>query len=219
MSDISLRQDILDELEFEPSVNAAHIGVAVEKGVATLTGHVSSYAEKVAAEHAAQRVKGVRGIAEEIEVRYPDAKKTADDEIAKRALSIIGWDTTIPDDRLMVKVQNGWITLSGEVAWNYQRSGAEDAVRKLSGVLGVSNLITVKPHVDTYNLKHRIEDALKRSAEIEADNIRVVVSGGAVTLEGKVNSWYERGVAERAAWARQMLRTLAALLLRQHNYS
>jgi osmotically-inducible protein OsmY len=201
MSDISLRQDILDELEFEPSIDAAHIGVAVENGVATLTGHVASYAEKVTAEHAVQRVKGVRGIAQEIEVRYPDAKKTADDEIAKRALNIIGWDTTIPDDRLMVKVQNGWITLSGEVEWNYQKNGAEDAVRKLSGVLGVSNLITVRPRIDTYNLKHRIEDALKRSAEIESNNIRVEVSGGKVTLEGKVSSWYERGVAERAAWA------------------
>ena len=201
MSDISLRQYILDELEFEPSVNAAHIGVAAENGVVTLTGHVGSYAEKITAERVVQRIKGVRAIAQEIDVRYPDAKKTADDEIAKRALSIISWDTTIPTDDVKVKVQNGWITLSGEVEWHYQRTAAEDAVRKLSGVLGVSNLLGVRPRIDAFDVKLRIEDALKRSAEIEADGVRVNVSGGKVTLEGVVNSWHERSVAEQAAWA------------------
>lgn len=201
MSDISLRQYVLDELEFEPSVNAAHIGVAAEKGVVTLSGHVGSYAEKIAAERVVQRIKGVRAIAQEIEVRYPEAKKTADDEIAKRALNIIAWDTTIPEEKLMVKVQNGWITLSGEAEWNYQRTAAEEAVRKLSGVLGVSNLIAVLPRVDAIDIKLRIEDALKRSAEIEAAGVRVNVSGGKVTLEGNVQSWHERSVAEQAAWA------------------
>ena len=190
MSDISLRQDILDELEFEPSVNAAHIGVAVEKGVATLTGHVSSYAEKVAAEHAAQRVKGVRGIAEEIEVRYPDAKKTADDEIAKRALSIIGWDTTIPDDRLMVKVQNGWITLSGEVAWNYQRSGAEDAVRKLSGVFGrqqPDHRQASRRHLQPQASHRGRPQAERRNRSGQHPRRRIGRRGDA---RRKVNSWY-----------------------------
>lgn len=201
MSDISLRQYVLDELEFEPSVNAAHIGVATEKGVVTLSGHVGSYAEKIAAERVVQRIRGVRAIAQEIEVRYPDAKKTADDEIAKRALNIIAWDATIPEEKLMVKVQNGWITLSGEAEWNYQRTAAEEAVRKLSGVLGVSNLITVLPRVDAIDIKLLIENALKRSAEIEAAGVRVNVSGGTVTLEGNVQSWRERSVAEQAAWA------------------
>lgn len=201
MSDISLRQSIVDELEFEPSVDAAHIGVAVDSGVATLSGHVGSYAEKVMAERVVQRVKGVRGIAQEIEVRYPGAKKTADDEIAKRALNIIGWSVTIPDDKVKIKVQNGWVTLSGEVDWNYQKVDAENAVRKLSGVVSVSNLITVRPRVSTADVKFRIEDALKRSAEIEATGVHVNVSGSKVTLEGKVHSWHERGVAERAAWA------------------
>jgi osmotically-inducible protein OsmY len=201
MSDISLRQNIVDELEFEPSVDAAHIGVAVDNGVATLTGHVSSYSEKVTAERVVQRVKGVRGIAQEIEVRYPGAKKTADDEIAKRALNIISWNVTVPDDKVKIVVQSGWITLSGEVEWNYQKVDAENAVHKLSGVLGVSNLITVRPRVNTFDVKPRIEDALRRSAEIEAAGVRVNVSGAKVTLEGKVHSWHERGVAERAAWA------------------
>lgn len=201
MNDISLRQSILDEFEFEPSVAAAHIGVAVDNGVVTITGHVSSYSEKVTAERVVQRVKGVRGIAQEIEVRYPGAKKTADDEIAKRALKIISWDVTIPDDKVKITVQNGWITLSGEVDWNFQKVDAETAVRKLSGVVAVSNLITVRPRVSTLDVKLRIEDALKRCAEIEAGGVHVNVSGAKVTLEGKVHSWHERDVAERAAWA------------------
>jgi len=201
MSDIGLRQYVLDELAFEPSVNAAHIGVAVESGVVTLSGHVGSYAEKIATERVVQRLKGVRAIAQEIEVRYPESKKTADDEIAKRALHIISWDTTVPDDRVKIKVQNGWITLSGEVEWNYQRTAAEEAVRKLSGVVGVSNLVGVRPRVDGSDVKIRIEEALRRDAEIEAEGVRVAVSGATVTLEGTVASWRERSVAEQAAWA------------------
>jgi len=201
MSDITLRQNVLDELEFEPSLDAANIGVAVEDGVVTLTGHVGSYAEKVAAEHVVQRVRGVRAVAQEIEVRYAADKKTADDQIAKRALDIIAWDTTVPEDKVMVKVENGWITLTGEVAWQFQRTAAEHAVRRLTGVVGVTNLMTVRPHVDAAGVKHRIEDALKRNAELEAGAIRVNVVGGKVTLEGNVRAWHERAVAERAAWA------------------
>jgi osmotically-inducible protein OsmY len=201
MNDLNLRQNILDELEFEPRVHAANIGVAVEKGVVTLTGHVTSYAEKLAAEAATQRVYGVRAIAQEIEVRYPSDKKSSDDEIATRALNIIAWDATIPDENIQIKVQNGWITLSGAVDWNYQKAAAERAVRKLSGVIGVTNLMIVKPRVAAANVKERIEDALKRNAEVEADHIQVHVSGNKVTLNGKVHTWYERSVAERAAWA------------------
>lgn len=201
MTDLTLRENVLSELEFEPSVNAAHIGVAVEKGVVTLSGHVGSYAEKLAAERVVQRVKGVRAIAQEIEVRLPSDKKTNDDEIAQRALSVIAWDTTIPDQKLKIKVQDGWITLSGEVEWYFQRQGTEAAVRKLSGVAGVINLIVVKPRIEAKDVKHRIENALLRNAELEAGQIRVEVSGGRVKLEGKVKAWHERDVAERAAWA------------------
>lgn len=201
MDNLSLRDQVLSELEFEPSVEAAHIGVAVENGVVTLTGHVGSYAEKLAAERIVQRLKGVRAIAQEIEVRFPADKKTDDDEIAQRALKIIAWDTTIPDDKIKIKVQKGWITLTGEVDWYYQRSAVETGVRKLSGVTGITNSITVKPKVQAGDIKLRIENALKRNAELEAEKIHVLVSGGRVTLEGKIKAWHERTVAERAAWA------------------
>lgn len=201
MDDISLRQDVLDELEFEPSLDAAHIGVAVEKGVVTLTGHVSSYAQKIAAEKAVQRVQGVRGVAEELQVRYPNDKKVADDEIAQRALAIIAWDATVPDDQVRVKVEKGWVTLSGDVGWQYQRASAEQAVRKLSGVRGVTNLLGVRPQIEASDIRRHIEGALKRSAEVEAEGIRIDVEGGKVKLSGKVQNWHERNVVERAAWA------------------
>ncbi len=201
MGDKLLRQEIIDELDFDPSVQSAHIGVAVEDGVVTLTGHVSSYAEKVAAERAVQRVKGVRAIAEEIEIRYPNDSRTADDQIAKRALDIIAWDTRLPSGRITVKVQDGWVTLSGNVDWNFQKTDAERAVRRLSGVVGISNAITLKPRVAVDDVKSRIEKALKRSAELDAGTIRVRAEGGKVVLEGKVKAWHERDLAERTAWA------------------
>ncbi|MGL4975745.1 MAG: BON domain-containing protein, partial [Bosea sp. (in: a-proteobacteria)] len=147
MTDKTLHQAVLDEFEWDPSFNAAHIGVVVEDGIVTLTGHVESYAEKVAVERAAKRVTGVRGVAQEVEVRYPSDKKTADDQIAKRALDILSWNTTIPKDRILVSVQKGWVSLSGQVDWWYQRADAENAVRRLSGVMGVANAITVKPKI------------------------------------------------------------------------
>jgi len=201
MSDLDLRQRVIDELEFEPSVDAANIGVAADKGIVTLTGHVASYAEKLAAERAAQRVKGVRGIAQEIEVRTPAGKRKADDEIAAQAVNIIAWDTTIPDEMVKVKVQSGWITLTGKVDWQYQKVAAEHAVRKLSGVVGVSNLIEIKAQVQVSDVKSRIENALKRSAELEAGGIRVHVSKTKVVLDGRVHSWHERDAAKRAAWS------------------
>jgi osmotically-inducible protein OsmY len=201
MNDEILRQHVIDELEFEPALDAANIGVAVSGHVVTLTGHVTSYAQKLAAERAARRVKGVRAIAEEIEVRFADEKKVHDDEIAARALSIIAWDTTIPDDRIQVKVQHGWITLTGHADWNHQKVAAEEAVRKLSGVRGVTNRIEVAPPVLVSDVKQRLESALKRSAEVELSGIRLRVDGHKVVLEGHVNSWHERLVAETAAWS------------------
>lgn len=202
MSDTQLRRYIIDELEFEPSVNAAHIGVAVDNGVVTLTGHVGSYAEKIAAERAARRVKGVRAIAQEIEVRYPSDKRTADDDIAARALNILRWSAVVPAEKVQLKVQDGWLTLTGEVDWQFQRTSAESALRKLSGVAGVINNITLTSRVQPQDIKQRIENALKRSAEIEAQRIRVSVwDGGKVSLEGKVHDWQERYSAEKAAWS------------------
>lgn len=202
MSDITIRQNVMDELEFEPSVDAAHIGVAVENGVAALCGHVGSYAEKLAAEQAVRRVKGVRAIAEEIEVRYPNDKKTADDEIAARILSILRWSSVVLADSVMVRVQNGWVSLSGEVNWDYERRAAEAQVRRLAGVVGVVNDITIKPRVQSADVKGKIECALRRNAEVEAQKISVIVrDGGNITLEGQVNDWQERAAAERAAWS------------------
>lgn len=155
-----VRQDVLDQLEFEPSIDAANIGVAVEDGVVTLTGHVWSYAQKLSAERATRQVKGVRAIAQEIEVRYPTDKKTADDEIAKRALNVLKWHAMIPQDAVKVTVQKGWVTLTGEVNWQYQRKAAEDAIWKLSGVTGVTDSISLKPTVSVSDIKKKIEDAL-----------------------------------------------------------
>lgn len=202
MGDVSLRQDIIDELDFDPSVNSAHIGVAVDKGVVTLSGHVASYAEKLAAEKAVQRIKGVTAIAQEIKVRFPEDSKTADDEIATRAVNILRWSAVVPQDSVMVKVQDGWVYLTGQVSWQYQRSAAEAEVRRLSGVAGVVNGITLKSRVQPGDVQRRIEDALKRSAEIEAGGIRVSVQdGGRVSLDGFVHDWREREAAEHAAWS------------------
>jgi osmotically-inducible protein OsmY len=202
MSDKDLRQFIIDELDFEPSVDAANIGVAVENGVVTLSGHVASYAEKMAAEAAVRRVKGVRAIAEEIEVRYAFDKKTGDDEIAKRALDIIRWSATVPQDRIQLTVQTGWVTLSGQVDWWYQKNAAADAVRKLSGVSGVINNVTIRPRVQPVDVKRKIEDAFKRRAEIDTQGIRVAVTdGGKITLQGSVHDWQERIAAVDAAWS------------------
>lgn len=201
MDSITLRQDILDELEFEPSIEAAHIGVAVANGVVTLTGHVSTYSQKRKVEEVVRRVKGVRGIAEEIEVRPAGSHRTADDEIARRSLNVISWNTMIPDDQVQVKVEDGWVTLSGKVQWQYQRNAAGEAVRDLDGVLGVVNMIEVAPHATAADVKKRIEDALKRNAEVEAEAITVSVEDGTVKLEGHVHDWSERAAAERAAWS------------------
>ena len=202
MSEVQLRQDVVDELEFEPSLNAAHIGVAVDKGVVTLSGHVNSYAEKLAAVAAVRRVKGVNAIAEHIEVRYPSDSKTADDQIAQRAVDILKWDIVVPSGAVQVTVRDGWVTLSGSVDWYYQKKNAEDDVRKLSGVRGVINNVQITPRASSSQIKQKIEAALKRHAELEAKEIRVTVRGSnAVVLEGKVDNWDERYAVESAAWS------------------
>jgi osmotically-inducible protein OsmY len=202
MDDKQLRQNILDQLEFEPSVDAGNIGVAVKDGVATLSGHASSYAEKLAAERTVRQVKGVHAIAQEIEVRYPSDKKTADDEIAKRALSVLKWHAMVPQDAVKVTVQKGWVTLTGVVKWQYQRKTAEEAVRKLSGVIGVFNNISLEPTVSPADIKRKIEGALARHAHVEAEGIVVNVrDGNKVLIEGRVDSWDEREAVEDAAWS------------------
>jgi osmotically-inducible protein OsmY len=201
ISDLELRRDVLDELEFEPSINAAHIGVTANKGVVTLTGFVTSYAEKLAAERAARRVKGVKAIAEEIEVRLPSDTKRADDEIAARAINILKWQVGLPADRIAVKVERGIVTLTGEVEWRFQKTDAETAVHKLTGVVDVINQVRIAAPVHAYEVREKIEKALQRSAELEAYGIAVQTDGGKVVLTGKVRAWYERELAEGAAWS------------------
>jgi len=209
MNDITLRQNVLDELNYEPSINAAHIGVTAEKGVVTLSGHVDTYVEKLQAEKAARHVKGVRAIADDIVVRHAFDKKTADDEIAQRALSILSWDAMVPAKAITVIVRDGWISLSGEVNWNFQRRAAESDVRKLSGVRGVTNSITIKPHAESYDIQKKIEEALKRRAEIEARGITVrVEDDNHVILEGTVDSWDERFAVENVAWAAEGVKSV-----------
>jgi len=201
MDDLTLRQDILDELEFEPSIDAADIGVVVEDGIVTLTGHVTTYAEMKTVEEAVRRVKGVRGIARDIEVRTPGSHRSADDQIARRALDMIAWNTAIPEDAVQVDVQNGWITLLGNVAWQYQKMAAEDAIKGLMGVYGIANEIKVTGQASAADVKKLIESALKRSAEVEAKAISVKVQNGTVILAGPVKAWSERNAAVRAAWS------------------
>jgi osmotically-inducible protein OsmY len=200
--DSNLQKRVLEELEFEPSINAAHIGVVAEDGVVSLSGHVASYAEKFEIERAVRRVKGVTAIAEQIEVRYPSDKKTADDEIARRAVHILEWYDVPPREAIRVTVQNGWLTLNGQVDWHYQKRAAEDAVRKLSGLVGITNNIAIAPSVQPSDVQQKIEDALRRRAEVEAREIRVKVQDRTkVCLEGRVDSWDERQAAEAAAWS------------------
>lgn len=200
MNDLVLRQDILDELSYDPAVEAAHIGVAVDRGVVTLTGHVATYAEKLAAEAAVRRVAGVRALAEELEVRLPNHKRTADDEIAGRAAGILSWDSLLPKDRIHVTVRDGWLTLDGEVDWQFQKTAARDLISRLSGLVGVTNNITIRNQPAPPEIRQRIEEAFRRNAAIDAEGIRIAVQGGKVTLEGNVHDWSERTAAENAVW-------------------
>lgn len=201
MNDTTLKQLVIDELKFEPSIDASDIGVAVENGIVTLSGHVSSFAHKAKVEEIVIRVRGVKGFAEEIEVRYPGEKSTADDVLARRAVDQIHWNAFIPDEAIKVKVQKGHVTLAGEVQWQYQKDRAYQAIREMDGITGITNSVKVAPRATATDVKNRIENALKRSAELEADDIKVTVMDGKVNLEGKVKAWPDRGIAERAAWS------------------
>jgi osmotically-inducible protein OsmY len=199
-TDAQLQLDVIAELKWEPSVNAAQIGVEVKDGIVTLAGHVSSYAEKCDAERAAQRVSGVKALAVEMDVMLPGSSKRTDADIARSAENVLEWMSYLPKKCVKVKVESGWVSLSGEVDWQYQRTAAADAVRYLWGVTGVSDLITVKTKVFPSAVKSDIEAALKRRAHTDAQSIAVNVEGADVTLTGKVHSWSERDLARYAAW-------------------
>jgi len=198
-SDEELRRDVLAELEYDPSIDARKIGVAVEDGIVTLTGEVSTFAEKWNAERAVERVEGVRGIVNKIEVKIVGDYSDAD--IAREAADALRWNLMVPPGKVIPKVENGYITLTGEVNYEFQRRAAEKAVRYIPGVKGVINLVTVKPKVEPKNVKEKIEETFKRMAALDAENISVEVNGSEVILRGTVRSWAERHEAEKAAWA------------------
>lgn len=200
-TDEKLQTDVMDELRWEPILHASEVGVSVRNGVVTLTGQVDNYSMKVAAERAAQRVQGVEVMVQEVGVKPLFGTKHTDEAIAQAIVRSFEWHNEIPHARLDAKVEEGWITLTGEVEWNYEREAAGQAVKSLTGVKGVTNEIRVKPRAGGQNVKNRIVDAFRRSAVLEAQQIKVETNGSQVTLSGKVHTWADRREAVAAAWA------------------
>jgi osmotically-inducible protein OsmY len=207
-TDAILQRDVIAELESEPSVDATSIGVEVHGGIVTLAGHIGSHAEKWAAEHAAQRVPGVIGLAVEIDVKLPASSGLEDADIARSAANVLQWTANVPESTVKVMVENGWITLSGEVEWGYQSRCAAEAVRNLMGVTGVSDQIGIKAGVTSDAIKSNIEASLKRRARSDEQSIAVSVSGSHVTLTGIADTWFDRELANHSAWGTPGVRSV-----------
>jgi VCBS repeat-containing protein len=200
-TDLQLLRDVHEQLVWEPGVRGEEVGVAVKDGVVTLSGHVPSYADKYMAIYAVERVAGVKAVADEIEVRLPSSHERSDTDLAHAAVSVLAWNVKVPHDQVRVTVRDGWITLEGEFAWQYQREATERCLRNLKGVRGVTNLIVMKPSdASAHDVTATIKDTLRRSADRAADRITVETHDGAVTLKGIVRCVAERREAERAAW-------------------
>jgi osmotically-inducible protein OsmY len=201
ITDKQLQHDVLNELEWEPSVTSSNIGVAAKAGVVTLTGHVPRFSEKIEAERVAKGVLGVKAVANDIEIHLPGSSERDDTDIAEAAVSALKWNSSVPADKVKVTVRNGWLTLEGEVEWQFQRQAAVSAVTYLQGVKQVVNKITLTPRPQPKDIKAKIEAAFKRRAEIDAGHVMVDAYGSTVTLKGKVDSWGEYSEAERVAWS------------------
>jgi osmotically-inducible protein OsmY len=201
VDDSEIRRKVLAELDWDPSVDASAIGVAVKDGVVTLTGSIANYWQKKEVERVVKRVSGVKAVAEELTIKLPGSATRSDADIAQSVLSGLRFNVAVPTNRVQATVEDGWVTLEGEVEWQYQKSAAENAIKYLMGVKGVTNSIGIKPKVSVADVKAKIEDAFARRAQLDASQIKVESSDSKVILRGTVHSWDEKDQAEQAAWA------------------
>ncbi len=198
-TDAEIQRDVMAELKWEPFINASEIGVAVQNGVVTLSGIVDTYSKKLTAEEAVKRITGVKAVAEDIEVRFVDAAVKSDTEIARRIADSLKWHSAVQEEKIKLTVENGWVTLEGQVDWEYQKNAVKSTIENLAGIKGISDLITVKPTVTAKDIKLKIASAFHRSAAIDSEKIQIEIIGNKAVLKGKVRSWIEKKEAQDAA--------------------